>query len=503
MNHVLRFAGAIVSRGTRAGALLFAMGVPGLCAAQAPGAGSATTGAAGSSASGQASGSAAGSAQPGSRGGNAAGQNGAGGSAANARATADVAAGPQSYAAAASPGVDPRKPVAAAAGALTLEQVLDRARAANPSLLAAAANLRSVRAQEIQAAVRSNPYLGGAGTFVTEPSDASSPATYSVQMSRLFERGNKRSHRIENARATTAQTAAQLEDTIRQTLLQVKTAFTHTLFAKQALALSQAQLADFRHEVDIAHERFVAGDLGKLDYERLDLQLGAFESDAANNEIAYRQASAQLQALMGVANPSASFDVSGEIVPPATAFTREQLLTKAIAARPDIAAAQAGVRVAESAYRLAIANGTTDPTVEGELDHSGSENSFGFNVNIPLRIFDRNQGNKEVARLAIDTARLNETAARVQVVSDVEQAWVAYEKARDISDRYGSHYLDESADVLSIARFAFDHGGLALIDYLDALREARTSTSNALNAYQQTWLALHQLSASAATAVLP
>ena len=43
---------------------------------------------------------------------------------------------------------------------------------------------------------------------------------------------------------------------------------------------------------------------------------------------------------------------------------------------------------------------------------------------------------------------------------------------------------------------AFDHGGIALIDYLDALRDARASTSNALNAYQQTWLAIHQLSAA-------
>ena len=65
------------------------------------------------------------------------------------------------------------------------------------------------------------------------------------------------------------------------------------------------------------------------------------------------------------------------------------------------------------------------------------------------------------------------------------------------------HYLDESADVLSIARFAYDHGGLALIDYLDALRDSRSSTSDALNAYSQTWLAIHQLSEVSATELTP
>lgn len=416
---------------------------------------------------------------------------------------AQTAQEPTSYAAGSVPGLDPRKPAPAAPGALTLQQVLERARAQNPTLLAAEANLRSVRAQEIQAAVRANPYLGLAGSNVTNGTTSNNPYSYSVQVSRLFERGNKRAYRVEDARATTAQTAAQLNDTIRQTTLQVKQAFTHMLFAKQALVLSRAQLADFQHEVEIAHDRYQAGDLGKLDYERLDLQLGSFESDVANNEIALLQASDQLQTLLGAAAPVPAFDISGDIIPPVVSETRDQLLQGAVAARPDVTVAQAAARAAQANYRLAIANGTADPTLEGEYDRAGTENSVGFNVNIPLRIFDRNQGNKEAARLAIDSARFTEVAARNQVASDVDQAWVAYTRARGLSDRFGQHFLDESADVLSIARFAFDHGGLALIDYLDALREARSSTSDALNAYQQTWLAVHQLSAASARELTP
>ena len=416
---------------------------------------------------------------------------------------AQVAAGAQSYAAGAAPGADPRKPPLASPGALTLQKVIDIAKSSNPTLLAAEANLRSVRAQEIQAGVRQNPNLGVTGTGITESADAATPYSYSVQISRLFERGNKREYRLQDARATTAQTSAQLNDSIRQTVLQVKTAFTHMLFAKQALVISKAQLADFQHEVNLAHDRFTAGDLGRLDYERLDLQLGSFESDVANSTIALQQASAQLQTLMGVASPSPTFDVTGDIVPPVVTQTRDQLITVAMTARPDLTAAHSGVDVANATYRLAIANGTADPTLEGEYERAGPENTAGFGINIPLRIFDRNQGNKETARLSVDTANLTETATRNQVTSDVDQAWVAYLQARVLSDRFGSHYLDVSTDVLSIARFAFDHGGLALIDYLDALRGARSSTSDALNAYQQTWLAIHQLSAASATELTP
>ncbi len=428
------------------------------------------------------------------------------GSATSGQAAATPANGTQaaqSYAAAASPGIDPRKPPPSKPGALTLGQVLDRARAGNPTLLAADANLRGVRAQEQQAAVRTNPYLGLTGTDISNPATSNNPYTYAAQVSRLFERGNKRAYRIEDARATTAQTQAQLNDTVRQTVLGIKTAFTHMLFAKQALALSNAQLADFQHEVEIANDRYKAGDLGRLDFERLDLQLGTFESDAATSEIALLQASDQLQTLMGIPSPSPTFDIAGDIVPPVVTQTREILLQQALAVRPDLVASGDSVAAAQAAYRLTVANGTADPTLEAEYDRSGTENSVGFNVNIPLRIFDRNDGNKEAARLAIDAARLTQTATRNQIGSDVDQAWVAYTRARSLSSRFGEHYLDESADVLSIAHFAFDHGGLTLIDYLDALRGARSSTSDALNAYQQTWIAIHQLSTASATDLVP
>ncbi len=407
------------------------------------------------------------------------------------------------YAAGRSSVPDPRTPPSSRPGALTLAQILDLARSKNPTLLAAEQNLRAVRAQEIQAGLRVNPYLAINTSNVTEPAAVNNPYSYVAQVSRLFERGEKRKWRLEDARATTAETQSQLEDSIRQTELTVKTAFTHMLIAKEALELSSASLKDFGHEVDIAKDRYKAGDLGKLDFERLDLQLGSYESDDANNIIALRQASDQLQTLIGVETPKDDFDITGDILPPNILQTREQLLQTALTNRPDYAATRFATTAADANARLAIANGTTDPTLEGEFDLTGTEKSFGAFINIPIRIFDRNQGNKDTARFQANASRLTETAARFQVVSDVDQAWVGYIQSKRLSDRFGAHYLDESRDVLSIAQYAFEHGGIALIDYLDALRDARSTTSDALSAYQQTWLAIHQLSAASASELTP
>ena len=387
---------------------------------------------------------------------------------------------------------------------MTMQQVVDLARSKNPTLLAAQQNLLSVKAQEIQAGLRANPAFAFAGQNVSLPAEgASNPYSYSLQVSRLFERGEKRRWRLDSARSTTDQTRDQYALQEQQTILSVKQAFTNMVLAKAALKLAQDNLKDFHHELDINKARYDAGDIGKLDYERLDLQLAQFETDEINAELNLKQSSYQLQTLVGFERVSDSFDIVGDILPPPLTATMTDLEQRALNARPDYKAAQDAIRVADANVKLAYANGTTDPTLEGEYDRSGTYNSAGFNISIPLRIFDRNQGNKETSKYVAQASRFSEIAARAQVYSDVDQAYAGYVAAKSLSDRYNGHYLDISKDVLSIAQFAYEHGGLALLDYLNALQDNRTTTLNALNAYAQTWMAIHQLSFVTATEVTP
>jgi cobalt-zinc-cadmium efflux system outer membrane protein len=390
------------------------------------------------------------------------------------------------------------------AAPITMQQAVEQALSHNPTLLAAQQNLLSMKGQEVQAGVRANPNLDFSGSDVTlSANNPSSPYSYDVGVDRLFERGQKRRWRLENARAQTAQTDAQYHEQIRQVTLQVRQGFTTMLLAKAALKLAQDNLRDYRHVLQINSDRYQAGDIGKLDYERLDLELAQFESDESNAELQLVQASDQLQTLIGLQHPSRSFDIAGELVPPPVTVTLSDLEQKALAARPDYRAAQAAVRVADANVKLTYANGATDPTLGADYDRSGTYNSFNFSVGVPLRIFDRNQGNKDTSKFLAQSSRFSEVAAQNQVYSDVDQAWIGYTTSKVLSDRYNGHYLDEAKDVLSIAEFAFQHGGLALLDYLSAVQDQRATSLNALNSYAQTWMAIHQLSAASATEVVP
>ncbi|MGC1871336.1 MAG: TolC family protein [Acidobacteriaceae bacterium] len=387
---------------------------------------------------------------------------------------------------------------------LTMRQAVELALRSNPTLLAAQRNLESIRAEEITAGLRQNPVFSLGGTDITLPADnPSNPYSYAGNISRLFERGQKRRWRLESARASTQVTESQYHDLERQTVLAVKNAFTNMLLAKAALQLADNNLTSYRKVVDLSHVRLQAGAISQTDFDRIDLQMASFESDYENAQVNLAQSSDQLQQLLGFQGPKRDFAIAGTLTPPQLTLSLPDLEQKALAARPDYRAAQQAIQVAEANVKLADANGTADPTLAGEYERTGIFNSAGFSISIPIRIFDRNQGEKQAARFVVQSDRFSEIAARSLVLSDVDQAWAAYLSAQRLAARYNTHYLKESGTILNNLEFGYRHGSYTLLDYLSALHDDRQTNLDALNANAQVWLSLHQLSDATATEILP
>jgi cobalt-zinc-cadmium efflux system outer membrane protein len=384
-----------------------------------------------------------------------------------------------------------------------LPQVLDLAHRSNPTLLSAEQHLAAVRAQEITAGLRQNPNGIIGGQLFTASADDPNPYFYQAGVQRLFERGNKRQSRLDNARSTTTLTGFELDDQRRQVDLAIRQAFSRMLYAQQAVAISRENLEGYRKTVDLMKVRLDAGDMDQTDFDRVELQLAGFESDLDNAELTLRQGSIVLQTLVGIATPTDNFGIVGTLDPPPIVATLDDLRSTALANRPDLKAAHAQVDVNATAVKLAIANGTADPTIESDYERSGHVNTFGANINIPLRLFDRNQGEKERTRYELESSRLALTAAQNQVVSDVDSAWAAYLAAQSQSVRYRSKYLAEAAHVRDNLEFSYRNGNSTLLDYLSALSDYRLVNLASLNANLQLLLSIEQLSYAAHTEINP
>jgi cobalt-zinc-cadmium efflux system outer membrane protein len=210
----------------------------------------------------------------------------------------------------------------------------------------------------------------------------------------------------------------------------------------------------------------------------------------------------QLQSLIGQTDLSPYFDIQGSLEVPPLNLSLSDLQTAALANRPDYAAARDSVQKAKSDQQLASANGATDVTVGTEFKRNGPFNTFGLTFQVPLRVFDRNQGEKLRTTEELRASQYSEQAARLQVAADVKQAWDAYQNALTRAQLYSSNYLQMARSVRDRIQFSYQNSGTSLLDYLDAVRSYRDVQLAAHAANAQLLTAIHQLSFASATELL-
>ena len=175
----------------------------------------------------------------------------------------------------------------------------------------------------------------------------------------------------------------------------------------------------------------------------------------------------------------------------------------ALANRPDLKAAMQAVDKAKTDYRLAVANGTTDPTFAMDLGRNPPIPAYmGFSVTVPLRIFDRNQGEKERTQLDIRRNERLQDANQAQVFSDADSAFATLNSNRVLLRAYKNKYLDQATRVRETVSFAYQHGGASLLDFLNAQNDYRTVQLNYLNLVGAYMTAASQLNMAVGTEVI-
>ena len=94
-------------------------------------------------------------------------------------------------------------------------------------------------------------------------------------------------------------------------------------------------------------------------------------------------------------------------------------------------------------------------------------------MSIPLRIFDRNQGEKERTQLDIGRNQQMEDATRAQVFADVDSAYAQVNSNVILLRPYQAQYLSQAARVRDTITFSWQHGGASLMDFLNAQSDYR------------------------------
>ncbi len=370
--------------------------------------------------------------------------------------------------------------------ALNWQQVRAKFEAANPTLRAGQINIDESRAAEITAFLRPNPgFSFNFDQFTPFTGNPYRPLTYSlplISFNYLHERDHKRELRLDSAQEATAISVSQQTDLIRTMVFSLRSAFITTLQSKAILALAKDNLDYFDKELAIGRDRLAAGDIAQLDMKRLDLQRVQYESDYQTALVNLRTAKITLLQLLFDRTPVDQFDVTGPFEFSERLTPLEEVRNLAMDTRPDLKAAVQAIDKAKVDHRLAVSNGSTDPTFSVDAAHNPPIQAYiGFGVQIPLRIFDRNQGEKARTQLDIAHAERLKDAAVAQVFSDVDSAYVTVVSSVELLKPYRDKYLQEAKEVRDTMEYSYQHGQAALVDYLDAQRDYRATYVDYLN----------------------
>ena len=390
---------------------------------------------------------------------------------------------------------------ASAQQAFTWDQVKAKFEASNPALKADADNVDEMKAEEITAFLRPNPQftLSADGTQAAPHNGVWTPfkgTTEQPNVSYLHEREHKREFRLESAQEGTRITQSEHEDLDRNMIFALRAAFVGTLQAKFVLDLAKADLDYYDKIIDISQNRFRAGDIAQIDLDRIELQRVQYESEIETAIVNLRTAKIQLLQMLNDRTPVDQFDVTGLYDFSDNLQPLETYRDAALAARPDLQAALQTIQQSQTNHKLAIANGSADPTFAGWFTNNSSTNNpngpetIGVSVSIPLRIFDKNQGEKKRTLIDIDRSQQASEATRAQVFSDVDTAYEVVRSNIALLKPYKAKYNDQALRVRDTVTYAYQHGGASLMDFL-----------NAQSDFRQVQLAYAQLIGSYLTAV--
>jgi cobalt-zinc-cadmium efflux system outer membrane protein len=281
-------------------------------------------------------------------------------------------------------------------------------------------------------------------------------------------------------------------------------AFVQTLQEKAILQLAKENLAYYDHVLEVSRERYRVGSIARVDLDRLELQRVQYESDLQTAEVSLRTAKIQLLALLNDRTPVEQFDVTGPFDFSDKLPQLDEVRQTALDTRPDLRAAIESIDKAHTDNRLAWANGSTDPTIGFDIGRNPPIDLYiGVNVTFPLRIFDRNQGEKQRTQLDIGRNEELAKAARAQVFNDVDSAYAAVDSTVILLRPYKDRYLKQATSVRDTIEFSYQHGAASLLDFLNAQADYRSVQVAYLNLIGSYLEAANQLNLAVGSEVIP
>jgi cobalt-zinc-cadmium efflux system outer membrane protein len=396
--------------------------------------------------------------------------------------------------------VTARGQVPAVGAEVTVDEMIVRALADNPELRAARADIDAAVGRLRQAGLRPNPELDLGGQKAL-----SSDNNLTVAVRLPLDLNDRKGGRVAVAEQELEFKRRQLADRERRLRADVRMKAGELLAARRNLEIADQLLDVNRRALDVVGNRVRQGAAPAID-ENLQL-VEVNRLDASRQLLASRVNITTLQLKLLAGMPAdAPLTVRGELTTSAPTLDRGDAVGRALAERPDLAAARADVEIARAMIRKEQAEGRWDASVSvgymrqdtgfglNGLTNSGQVRPiqdvfhyFGGGVTIMLPVRNRNQGNIAAAEAGVRSAERRLEFATLTVQQEVDAAFAQLEATRRSLEIYGRGVRDVARRNLEVVRGSYELGRGSLLDVIAEQRRFIDVETGYTDALKQTY----------------
>lgn len=289
-----------------------------------------------------------------------------------------------------------------------------------------------------------------------------------VELTQPFELGGKRSARIEVAEADRCIAFWNREIRKNQLFGEVLHAFINIAVAQERYHLSEAQHRVAIQALSCANAKTLSGRTSSIESKKAEVTCRAVKLLLARRQTALSLAKKQLLALWDCNPPcfdGVEFPLYQLECPPPLST-----LCQTLENHPEIGKAEAEVIRAQNIHRFERTLRVPDIAVQVNMstERFNRKPSFGFEIDIPLPIFNRNQGNICRAMNEFDEAVYNQmeiSLRRRSLLTALHEEWeAAYVQAVELRE----NLLPPAAESYDLARQGYEEGKFDYLDLLDA-----------------------------------
>jgi len=363
---------------------------------------------------------------------------------------------------------------------LTLTQVEELVARNNRELLAARRALESADAQTLIAGARPNATFSVNSTSIASGVQGADTV---FRIDQPFERGDKRTLRLDAASGLRLAAQRDSLDVLRQQLAVARAAYFDLKQAQERAQVLDETAALFGRTLEAAQTRLKAGDLAAADVAKVEVDQGRAQNDARAARADLARAQLALAYLIGEEAAAAGLAAADDW--PAPQRADAAVLAEAVEARPDVQAAKARVEAAERLRDLARAQRTRDVTLGAQYERfpgSNPVNSVGLGVSVPL--FTGYDFSGDIRKAEVDRyAALDQLdRARAIALAELRRSASDLNSAAERVERFDSTLLAAAGRSSEAVEFAFRRGASSVLEVLDARRTLRAVRLEALTA---------------------